>query len=153
MKPIRIGLEASFTKKQLELYANPKFDGNQMQEICWGLQHHLTIQQASLYAKPEINHTQMREIRIGLEAGLTTDQITHLFNPEFSELNDVEKNYILDKLDRNSLNEIITDLTLLTRIPNGINTEKIVNTLNNVLNEQNEEIERNKSLNNGEQSL
>ena len=56
------------------MYANPKFNWKQMDEILTGLEKNLNV---SVYANPKFDWEQMEEIRIGLEKELDVSVYAH----------------------------------------------------------------------------
>ena len=61
--------------EQVKLYADTKFDGDQMYEIREGFENGLTMEQVKFYADPKFDDYQMARIRKGLEDGLTMEEI------------------------------------------------------------------------------
>lgn len=43
------------------MYANPEFNGNQMEEIRLGFKHGLTMEQIQVYAKPEFSFKKCKK--------------------------------------------------------------------------------------------
>ena len=72
MQEIRSGLESGLSIEQVSLYADERFDWDQMGQIRWGLEKGLDVR---LYADPKFDSMQMRQIRYGLESGLSVDEI------------------------------------------------------------------------------
>ena len=54
------------SKVDVSIYADPKFDCDQMFEICIGLKEGVDV---SIYADPKFDCDQMRQIRLKLEKG------------------------------------------------------------------------------------
>lgn len=75
MEEIRLGLEREL---DVSVYAKPEFDDLQMHQIRSGLENNLDV---SIYAKSYFNDQQMHEIRRGLENGL---DVSVYANPEFN---------------------------------------------------------------------
>ena len=63
----------SLTIEQVKVYADPKFDDDQMFQIRKGLEEGLTIKQIKVFAKPEFDCCQMEEIREGFKNGLSME--------------------------------------------------------------------------------
>ncbi|MBQ6991744.1 MAG: hypothetical protein IJN50_02345 [Clostridia bacterium] len=82
---IREGLEKGLSKKQVKIYANPKFKLEQMNEIREGLEKGLTEKQIALYAKSDFRADQMAQIRLGFEGELSNDKVEFYANPKYSE--------------------------------------------------------------------
>ena len=62
-----MGFQDGLTIEQIKLYAKPKFNRSQMQEIREGFKSGLSKEQVQMYAKPKFDYEQMYEIRKGLE--------------------------------------------------------------------------------------
>ena len=66
MQEVREGLK-NLTAEQVDLYAWPKYDHMQMQEIRLGLEHGLSREEMSVFLDPRIGYKQMNYNRIKIE--------------------------------------------------------------------------------------
>ncbi|RHU80942.1 hypothetical protein DXC24_15860, partial [Clostridium sp. OM08-29] len=67
MLEIRLGFKNGFTMEQVAVYANSKFDSKQMEQIRTGFKNGLTMEQVAGYADPKFEWDQMWKIRLSLE--------------------------------------------------------------------------------------
>jgi hypothetical protein len=95
----------------------------------------------------------MKRFRLCLENNLSMEQTSFYINDKFHELNNNEMEYVLSEMNNISLNEIISNLTLSTTVPEDINATNILNTLNDILSEQEKNNLDYQILNNNEQVL
>lgn len=85
LKMIKRGIEGGLTKEQINLYAVPEFDHDQMDEILIGIRNNkLSLEQIRLFADPKFDWQQMSTIREGFCVGLTTEQVSLYAKPEFN---------------------------------------------------------------------
>ena len=71
--------------EKLEELLEADFYNDELVEIEYGLKNNLTMKQIQLYAKPEFNIEQMREIRNGFKIdGLAFEQVKLYATPEFN---------------------------------------------------------------------
>ena len=75
------------------MYANPKFNGNQMEEIRLGFKHGLTMEQIQVYAKPKFSFEKMLEMREEMESHLS--EITMYYKGELGEFNYSENDFTI----------------------------------------------------------
>lgn len=85
MKSIEDGFRNKLSMEQVKAYAKPEFDPNQMWEIENGLdEYKLSIEQVGVYAKPELDVIQMEELKDALRSGLSMEQVSMYAKPELS---------------------------------------------------------------------
>lgn len=95
IRAIETGLKNGLSTEQIKIYANGKYTGTQMEEICLGLIHNLSYEQLSLYLSPSFSHIQMRRIRCDLEHGFSIDEVKTYAKPELSASQMAEENRLL----------------------------------------------------------
>lgn len=88
MRAIKLGLKHELNIDEIKLYADPKYDGDQMREILYGILYarnkFLNIEQVKAYADSKYDWKQMREIRDGFLRKFTTDEMKLYIDPKFS---------------------------------------------------------------------
>ena len=66
MSEIRYGFKDGLTMEQAAVYADPKFNSDQMHEIRAGFKDGLNMGQVMTYADPKFNWKQMQQTRLKL---------------------------------------------------------------------------------------
>lgn len=85
MWEILVGFYNNLTREQINLYAKPEFDAEEMSIIESAFsEKDLTIEQVKLFAKPEFNADQMWAIRKGLTKGLSINEVALYAKPNIS---------------------------------------------------------------------
>ncbi len=64
---IRFGKEMGLTDEQLELYADPDFTWDQMQQIVLGFCNGLSVEEVKTYANKKYGIYKMAELRMELQ--------------------------------------------------------------------------------------
>ena len=85
IEQIRLGFEDGLSMEQVKIYADSRFDCEQMEEIRKGIIgiHALTTEQVNMYVNPKFDVNQMKEIIKGFHHGLTMEQIQEYAEPKF----------------------------------------------------------------------
>jgi hypothetical protein len=100
------GFDNGLTAKQIELYADPKFNERQMEQMRLGLEHGISDDKIKLYFSPSINAMEMEIVRIGLEKDFSLERIELL--KDFYKRAGYNKSLeIIDMMEKETSNKAI----------------------------------------------
>lgn len=73
----------SLNESQISRLVNLNYNEYQMVEILWGIAWNFSIDQLFIYADKKFDCNQMMVVRYCIDGGLTDEQIKYIANPKF----------------------------------------------------------------------